>query len=464
MDSILISFVLLLGIFSSYFLPQGLNRLVFLFLLTVFYFTDKDYLWIAFFLAINFSPGGFFMGATIESQHHLPIYTILRGYSFSLFDIFLVISLYKAIQKKSKIFYVYNLYLPAFGILVLVLVGLIFGANSETYIIFFRGLLACSLIFSLPVLLNKEISFYKFIYCFFPFVFFEVVCQIYAIRTGQMLVQFLDPTYEMSVDQLSSGSIRAIGYGYNIITFSLILSFVFFVTQENILPKWYIILIISLCLFSSILSATRQTIILYFIIIILNSFYSKVVKSKNFLLLISGIVLFIFVVNRSFDSSSAIAGSADRFMSGFEKDNPTNTFQFRIEKRLPVIINNIKQSPIVGYGISQKMYLTADSHLGGILFVMIQGGIVGLIIMIAFVINLFRTNKRFILLFSRSNSVWGLYLKILVNGLIGYLIVNFIIDAIYVYPTTGISILVIFVAIGLIIINHGIGNKYFSYE
>ena len=91
-DSILILFFLLLSIIFVYFSAPWLNRLFFIILLFIFYKTDKDYFWIAFFLAINLNPGGFFMDYSKEAPHRLPLYTLAPGISFTNFDFFIIIA------------------------------------------------------------------------------------------------------------------------------------------------------------------------------------------------------------------------------------------------------------------------------------------------------------------------------------------------------------------------------------
>jgi len=463
-DSILILFFLLLSIIFVYFSAPWLNRLFFIILLFIFYKTDKDYFWIAFFLAINLNPGGFFMDYSKEAPHRLPVYTLAPGISFTNFDFFIIIAFLKAIQKKIKIIYGYKFLIPGFGILFLLIVGISQGIDSQAFINFLRGMTACTLIYSIPVLIIRETSLYKFIYCFFPFVFFELICQLYIVVTGQMVVQQIDPGFNMYLERLPTGAERATGFGYSIVNFSAILSFIFLIQKNKILPTIYVVTVISICVFSVILSATRQQLILIAIIILLNSLYSKVINFRRLIIFITGLIILYFAISHIPGASNAIKGSFDRFQTGFIKDEKTNTFEYRLKKRLPVILNNIRQSPVIGYGVSKKYFEIKDSHLGGILYVLLQGGIIGLMIVIIFVANLFYTNRKYIKQFARANIIWSQYLKILVVGFTGFFIMNLIIDVFYVFPIDGFSITLLYIAIAVIIINNGLGNKNFVYE
>lgn len=440
--SFLILALFWLTVVMVYLAPKDFDKLFCATLLIIFWFSKNDYFWFAFFIIIFLTPGGFFSETSGDAVRRLPIFTLMPKASFSVLDLFLIVSLIKTIVKGEfrKMRDVYNMKYIFIFLIYIFIVTFYHGLNIKNFLGFIlRGLFFYTFFFTFPALVKTKKDIYRFMYLFFPFVFNEIFSQIFLLETGQHIVSLFNPSVMGYVvqDQLME-SIRPIANGYAILVLSFMFGFVFLENPERLSPKVYIIFLLIVTSTSVILSATRQTIIMFsFILVIYFMFVSKekpgvIAQFFIVIFIVASLMAFLDV----FDFAGAFGRSYNRLAGAVDIQNgelqPEDSLDYRLTVRLPIILANISRSLFLGYGFSDKFFEYYDGHIGGIFVGLLQVGVFGYIFYIAFVYNVFNKSISYIKKFSENNSSL-IPIKALLTGISGYVLVNIFIDPIFMY-------------------------------
>lgn len=435
-----ISIYLLFGlsVLFVYKFPIGLDKLFFALLFFIFWFSKHDYFWFAFFIIISSFPGGFFIDTAGDAVRRLPIFTILPKVSFSVFDVFMILSLLKAIFKgrRLKIKDVLNIKYGSLFIIYLFVITAFYGVSLKTFISLpLRGLFFYTFFYSFPSLVYKKNDAYKFMYLFFPFVFNELFTQVFLLSTGKNLVNefYSGASSFVVIDKLMGENIRAIANGHSIVVLSFIFALALMCDSDNYSSKGYLSVIIIVAFLSVIFSATRQSIIMLgFMFTLYLIFVNKVKPGLVIQLFFAGLVLFFIIdVLDVFNIGKIITASFDRLTGAVNLSKGSieaeDTLDYRLTVRLPIILENIKGSLFLGYGLSDKFFLFNDGHLGGILLGILQMGVIGYSILLMYVVMIYSKSISFIKRFGESNSTSGI-IKSLLIGMSGYFLLNLFIN------------------------------------
>ncbi len=440
--SITIYVLFWLSVLFVYTFPVGLDKLFFAMILLIFWFSKIDYFWFAFFIIISLYPGSFFTENSGDALRRLPIYTIIPKASFSVFDIFMIVSLIKAIVKGRKLRFkdVLNVKYASIFIIYLVIVSFFHGFSVKTFISLpLRGLFFYTFFYSFPALVFTKKDTYKFMYMFLPFVFNEVFSQMYLLSTGRNLVTvfYSSATSTVVYDKLMGDNIRAIANGYSII----ILSFMFSLSlleNSEIGSKTYLFVVIIATIISIMLSATRQTIIMIaFMFVLYFIFVNKAKPGILLQLLIATIVIFFIIdVLNVFNLSNILNASLNRLTGAVEIKGGTieaeDTLDYRLTIRLPIILESIKRSLFLGFGFSDDFFQIYDGHLGGVFVGIMQMGIIGYTSLLIYIGSIYKTAIYFAKRFGDNNSCSNV-IKSLLIGISGYVLVNTFIDPVIIF-------------------------------
>ncbi len=432
--TIMIVLLFFLSVLSVYAFPIGLSKLIFLIFFILFWFSDKDYFWFAFFIIITLTPAGFFQETSSDVVRRLPLISIVPKASFSVMDIFLILSLIKAFVKGKKSMFKDILgikYIFYFAI-ILSAVTVFHGISLKTFIGRpLRGMFFYTFFFSFPALINTRKDIAKFFYMFFPFVLFEVFSQGFLLYTGEYIQSSLFPSIGLLVfrDKLMEESIRSLAPGYSIIVLSFIFSLVLYDSVDRMSSKIYLIIIMLLSSLSMFLSATRQSILMFALMFVLYIIF--VLKNKrSFLVQFSIIMVVMFLIFDYFNLLNlnfTLTAVFNRLTGAIQIQNGTveaeDTLDYRLSYRLPILWNYIKQSIILGYGYSDKYFNYFDGHLGGIMVAMLQAGITGLIFYTLFVVKIYKVTIFYIKKYGEKNTVTNA-LKSLLVGISGFVLLN----------------------------------------
>lgn len=436
--SISIYLLFWLSVLFVYKFPIGLDKLFFAILLFIFWFSKVDYFWFAFFIIISFYPGSFFIETSGDAVRRLPIYSIIPKASFSIFDIFMIISVFKALIKgrKLRIKDVLNIKYGIIFIIYMFVITAFHGVSLKTFVALpLRGIFFYTFFYSFPALVFNKKHTYLFLYMFFPFVFNELFSQVYLLSTGSNLVhEFYSGAKSLVViDKLMGENIRAIADGHSIVVLSFIFALALMGNSDKYSSKGYLSLIIIVSFLSMILSATRQSMImLTFMFMLYMIFVNKVKPGMMFQLLFIGIVTFFIIDTLNlFNISKIINASFDRLTGAVHFSQGSieaeDTLDYRLSVRLPVILENIRGSIFLGYGFSDKFFQYNDGHLGGVLLGVLQMGTIGYSVLTLFIAFIFLKSIQYVKRFGENNTTTA-FIKSFLIGMSGYFLLNLFIN------------------------------------
>lgn len=432
-------------VYVIYIAPVGIDKLFFVILFVIFWYSKADYFWFAFFLIINSSPAGLFAISTRETTRMLPLFSILPKASFSILDIFLIIALLKAIIKgdSKKIRDALKLRNIVFIFPYILIISFFYGVTLKLFLnATLRGLFFYSLIYSFPTLINNKRDVNRFMILFLPFVLIELASQLYVLTMGVPIAEILYPGSTSIAYNSVTGDIRAIPYGYHCVRLAYVFSFILLENEEKLIPKFYCYLIMIASLFIVIISATRSAIIMLTFIFIVYFFFIARRKPNVVMQLFVFIAILLLILDFSkvLDLNNIFGASYKRFVGMVSiKESGTieaeDTFDYRISVRLPKLMESINKSLLVGYGLSDKFYENYDGHLGGVPIGLLQAGILGYFFYLLYIYNIFKKCFFYVRKIPSDNTSLN-SIKVFIITFLGYSIVNFSVDAIFVLNTS----------------------------
>jgi hypothetical protein len=442
--SIAIVLLFSMTIYMVYLAPLGIDKLFCAILFVLFWYSKSNYFWFAFFLIVSSFPAGLFTETTGLATRRLPIYSPVPLVSFSVMDLFLIIAFVKALLRGKKIMIVdvFKIKKIVYIIPYILVISFFYGFTLKLFLNqTIRGLFFYTLLYSLPALISNKKELYKFMLMFFPFVFIEIIAQLYIIRTGNEFASLFNPGTGSELYNSMTGDIRAIPTGYIVMRLAFVFAFVLLECKDVMVPRIYLLLIILFSISSVIIAATRSAIIMLIFIFI--SYFVFVAKRKPNIVIqvfITGaIIVMLLDITNVFNLNHILDSSYNRFIGAVKVEEGTvkaaDSFENRVSNRLPVLLDAIKGSVFVGYGFSDNYFIFYDGHLGGVLIGLLQVGIFGYLVYIVFITNIFRKCFFYIRKFS-DNNPYKSQIKVFLICFFGYMIVNLTVDPIFVLNTS----------------------------
>lgn len=338
-------------------------------------------------------PAGFFRGALLTDVHRVPLYNVVPGYSFSFFDLFIILAFAKALIKGKKTNILLNkpLNLLLLYIIFLFLISFIYGLNLENIIYYSRFLSTFSLFISFPYLVYKKEDVFLFIHLLFPIVFITFIGQIFELFTDTHLSYFLFNPQTTNFEYLAQSEnrediLRATYFFGEGIYFPFIYSIFFLIKKDYVGSRFYLYLIILISTISIFLSGARSWIIMFAIFFILYSLFVSKKKVEIFSKVALGLVISL-VLSLSVPRIYYSARYSLKRVSTIEKlikgDLTAGGTLIRITVRLPKVLKKFKEKPIFGWGFSNTYREWGDYHVGNF-NLMMQCGIIGFVFFLNF--------------------------------------------------------------------------------
>ncbi|MCF8261061.1 MAG: hypothetical protein K9J12_09825 [Melioribacteraceae bacterium] len=383
----------------------------FFFFLYIFVWrTRRDYFWFAFFFAISNEPANLFLTSSVESTARLPIFNILPSTSFSVFDLYFFVILFKALHLKklqwpilSDPFYKFVFFSFLLGSFSAILLGTPF----TVYIKNIRAISYYLIALSLIGLFKNFTDIIKIGYVLVPFFIIVLFDQFYSLFAGSLTIaEIINPVYVGSekVTDIMTGAIRPVMRGVYIVFFELIIGLTLLGNRQFRLTKNIASIFIGVSVLSIILSGTRSWIVIYFVIVFIYFKNTKQIKALLSLTILTSIVAFLFALLGTFDFNFVITrifSFVDAIISG-ELLN-YSTFGSRINNELKYLLAGVKISPIFGVGFSNYLLIYYTDDLG-VPNTLLAFGVVGLILFILVLILMIFKIKALLNSFTDSKS------------------------------------------------------------
>jgi hypothetical protein len=367
------------------------------------FISHKKFTWIAIFWVIVDSVGGLFSDrATGESAVGIPVINVTSGISIGIKDLLLMAMIFSVtpMNRFSRINYDQLLF---FGVILFaVFIGSMFyNASFKIMIsVLIRGYLVFMLYYTIKTEFSLQTMFQLFhlISYLLPVILIDQIFQaVFGIR---LITRFAQVQLKTLVNTFT-GETRAYSFGMNTLFFTFVYGLLLLTirrTKEMKIASFlYGAMLVVMSIASVMMEATRGLLGVFGIILLFTSPY-LVLKFRN-VAIVLGVIFFLInilgvaglnvdyfyrntVVRVMATVAPAITGG------GFaEMDTSGRTAE------LPDMIEGIKASPIVGYGVSNNLFDFYNSNFGG-LNTIIQFGFLGaLLILIVILSWMFHLNK-----------------------------------------------------------------------
>ncbi|NLE34322.1 MAG: hypothetical protein GX622_04410 [Bacteroidales bacterium] len=346
----------------TYYAPVSIRVIWYVILLTAYFFSRNEPLWLALFLSTSDGFFGFFglYEATIPLLPGLPAVELLQFY--------VLITIFKAAGRGVKPVLFYNRYLEIllmfmiFSVVWGQMMGLTGGLNVYFRVV--KGIIPMLLFYSIPRLFTDQGMYERFFRIVFVVVLLAFAAQLFALFTGMSTMEAGGIAIEEEKDR---DEFRVF---YNASSTLLGLFGALFILNRGgssphsrLLP--FAVLLASMAM--ALLSATRGWIISFSFIIVLSVILTNVIRVKrNFRIVIIALPLIIWalsipVISNQIDYARERLETMEAISEG---DLTARGTLQRLDYRSQRTLGGWMENPIFGWGLSDKGYDYLDDHVG----------------------------------------------------------------------------------------------------
>jgi len=377
-----LSTVVIVYIFPHLGISQILNKVIFLLLLLVIFRSKNDVFWLSWFFIVIDAPSRLFFVTSGKTIFRLPLYRLGPGVAIGYEELFLLVYLFKYLLKKDKnknIFNRYWTFILIYGFITL-FYSFGIGLSSGNVVSAIRMIIPWLWVLILPEFISDSDKLAKAFKLLAPFVFINFIINIYTEITGHYLHDILSgETWYPFLGSAEKELIRIYaGFGFTL--FCMMMSLFYLCSQDKRFNKTYLNLIIITSFSMIFISGTRgwiiATLILLFSIFLMRGF-NFIKQIITTLLIISLFVYLIRIFYPHFILQFSLA--MERFKSLkllFAGDPTAGGTLIRLTERAPKVMAIFRESPIIGWGLSDRYISSWDLHVGNQTLLM-QGGIIG---------------------------------------------------------------------------------------
>jgi hypothetical protein len=368
----------------TYFTPASGRIVWYVILLITYYFSKDEALWLAFFLSTTDGFAGFFgLYAAM-----LPVFPGLP--SVEIAQLYIVLSVIKAVKKNRHDIIFYNKYLQVLFIYLIFMIiwGQLMGFSGEINVYFrvLKGFIPMLLFYSVPRLFVNQDSYFRFFKIVFVIVLIAFAAQLFTLFTGisptkaagLMIEKEADDTKEFRV--FFNASSTLIG----------LFGALFYLNRRDIKSSYRILLysVVFASLAMAVLSATRGWIISFSLIILLTILFTGLVRTRRILefAVIAVPLIYWSLTNPTISSQLNFARERLGAMEAIGQGDLTaeGTLQ-RLDVRSQRVMSAWRENPVFGWGLSDKGYEYGDGHVGN-QCLLAMSGIVGFMLINGFLL------------------------------------------------------------------------------
>lgn len=384
----------IIGIVTTYYLSSLLNQVFFLLIVYLFYKSEKDYFWFAYFLFLVDPPGGLF--PMNDYNYGLAMYNLLPGTGRLIYfqELFILTGLYKALKlgRRPKFVFKKSLILLILYLVPLFVFSFLYGMSAFRALSTIRNIIPWSLLFTFLALMPEQEDWARFFRIIFILVIISVGTQILAILISRTPAVLLGIDYQPVMDygfSYSSGTVnpselRPISSPH--ISLLAMLGAMFFILhKDNKFNKTGLFFIILAAYFSILVTGTRGWILSYSLVIAI--FIILRGNNANWLfrygiivLLLGGLFLISPKIRDHLANSLRRTSTVEKVLEGDLSAGGTDA---RLASYSPKVLLKFSESPIIGLGFSNEYAKNANGHVGNQNLLM-NVGIIGYILFLYF--------------------------------------------------------------------------------
>jgi len=355
----------------TYYTPGIIATFWYLLLLVLYYRSDDEPMWLAFFLV---TVDGFMglMGLYAVTLSLLPGLPAIE-----LSQFYIVLSVVKAYSRRKAYPVYFKKYLQVLGVYLLLLIvwGQFMGLSSQlnVYMRVLKTTLPFLLFYSLPRLMPDLYSYKRFFGIIFIVVITAFALQLFTLLTGIYPGEGLlaaDEQIEESDEFRTFFNVTCTLIG--LLGALLFLS----IRGRTGFNNWFLLLVVFSSAMMAVISATRGWIIAFGMIIILTGIFVRTIDIRKLaaLVVISGVL---FIIGSGSDQiREQVMFSKERLLtieSIGSGDLTAEGTLHRLDVRGPRVMGAWKENPIFGWGFSDMGFSTSDGHVGNQSLLMFSG-------------------------------------------------------------------------------------------
>ena len=375
-------------------IPQLLIKVIFLLLLLAIFRSKNDVFWLSWFFVVINAPGRLFSIGYSSTIYRLPLYRLGPGAAISFEELFLIIYFVKFLLNKDKnqnIFKRYWTFILIYGFITL-FYSFGIGLSSGNVVTAIRMIIPWLWVLILPEFISDSDKLAEAFKLLAPFVFINFFIQIYTQITGQYLNDILSGEIWYGFLGSAEEELVRISDGCAVNLFCMIMSLFYLCSEDKRFNKTYLNLIIVTSFIIIFISATRGWIVASLILLSSIFFMRGFNFIKQFSSTVLILILFVFllrIIYPSFILQSSLALERFKTLKFLIAGDPTAGGTLaRISIRGPAVMAVFRESPIIGWGLSDRYLQYWDIHVGNQTMLM-QGGIIGYAIwIICYALNL----------------------------------------------------------------------------
>lgn len=366
----------------TYFTSGPIRSLWYILLLTLYFVSDDEAFWLAFFLSTIDGFLGFFglYEVTLNILPGLP--------AVELAQLYIVLSVVKAIKNRAKVFIFYHKYLQILLIYLLFLIiwGQLMGFTGGLNVYFrvLKGVIPMLLFYSIPRLFVVQSTYDRFFRLIFLIIILAFSAQIFTLLTGISPLE-VSGRGEETVD---TGEFRVF-YNASSTLIGLFAALYYLNINKNKAPdRLFLFLMIIVATGIAVLSATRGWIISFSLIITMTIIFTGMIRSRRILEFAVFAVPLVFwaitnpAINRQIAFASERLGKIESIAEG---DLTAGGTLQRLDYRSARVLEGWKENPVFGWGLSDKGYEYGDGHVGN-QSLLAMSGVVGFVLLNGFLI------------------------------------------------------------------------------
>ena len=369
-------------IFPHLGIPQLLIKVIFLLLLFVVFRSKDDVFWLAWFFVVINAPGRLFSIGYSSTIYRLPLYRLGPGVAIGFEELFLIIYFLKFLLKKDKnqnIFKRYWTFILIYGFITL-FYSFGIGLSSGNVVTAVRSIMPWFWVLILPEFISDSDKLAEAFKLLAPFVFINFLIQIYTQITGQYLNDILSGEIWYGFLGSAEEELVRISDGCAVNLFCMIMSLFYLCSEDKRFNRIYLNLLIVIYLIFILMTATRGWIVASLILLSSVFFMRGFNFIKQFTSTLLILILFIFllrIIYPSFILQASLALERFKTLKFLIAGDPTAGGTLaRISERSPRVMAVFRESPVIGWGLSDRYFRSWDGHVGNQTMLM-QGGIIG---------------------------------------------------------------------------------------
>lgn len=381
-------FVILLAItiLFTYKAPVIIRGFWYLALLVLYYKSNDEPLWMAFFLILSDGFAGFFGAYEVN----LVLLPGMPGIELGQFYVLLTIIKSSYLTRTYPIFFQKQLEWLFIYLIFTVVWGFMLKMPSELNEILRVAKLVFPfmLFYSIPRLFRNDADYERFFSFVFLVTIVALVTHIFTVLSGMSPAEFygFKEMGRYTQEYNEGGQTLRVFYNTRCALLSLFAGLYFLARRGTRLHKVYLSLIVASVYLMAFLSATRGWIIAFTLILLLYMVFILRLRLFTILSIGGGILILFLIAIRNPLMKEQFEGSWDRVetLSELEdRDITLGSTQVRTTVRSEKVLSLWRQNPLFGWGYSRTFLSNSDGHVGN-QNILLHSGVVGAALMLIF--------------------------------------------------------------------------------